>query len=74
MAALGHVRPGVPKLLVWDNAPPHYTRIARQVVEAAGIDLAWLPFRSPEMNPCDDLWRHLKAAVAANRAHLALRN
>ena len=69
LAALGQVRPGIPKLLVWDNAPPHHTHAARDAAEAAGVELAWLPFRSPELNPCEDLWRHLKATVAANRAY-----
>lgn len=69
VAALGQVRPEVPKLLVWDNAPPHHTRLVRHTAEAAGIELAWLPFRSPELNPCEDLWRHLKAQVAANRVY-----
>jgi transposase len=69
VAALGRVRPRVPKLLVWDNAPPHHTRLVRAVAEAAGVEIGWLPFRSPELNPCEDLWRHLKAAVAANRAY-----
>jgi transposase len=67
--ALGAYRSGMPKLLVWDNAPPHHTRRARQAADDAGIELAWLPFRSPELNPCEDLWRRLKAVVAANRAY-----
>jgi transposase len=69
--ALGECRPDVPKLLVWDNAPPHHTRRARQAADDAGIELAWLPFRSPELklNPCADVWRRLKAVVAANRAY-----
>ena len=69
LEALGHIRPETPKLLLWDNAPPHHTRAARAAAEAAGIELAWLPFRSPELNPCEDLWRHLKRTVAANRAY-----
>jgi transposase len=67
--ALGARRPDVPKLLIWDNAPPHHTHRARQAAADAAIDLAWLPFRSPELNPCEDLWRRLKAVVAANRAY-----
>ncbi len=55
IAALCAVRPGVPKLLIWDNAPPHHTHVARDAAHAAGIEIAWLPFRSPELNPCEDL-------------------
>ncbi len=69
VAALGSRRPEVPKLLIWDNAPPHHTRLVRETAESAGIALGWLPFRSPELNPCEDLWRRLKAVVAANRAY-----
>ena len=69
VAALGRVRPGVPKLLIWDNAPPHKARGARAAAAAAGIEIAWLPFRAPELNPCEDLWRHLKRLVAANRVY-----
>ena len=47
LAPLAALRPGVPKLLVWDNAPPHRTRVVRAAAEAAGIELAFLPFRSP---------------------------
>jgi transposase len=69
VAALGAVRPDVPKLLIWDNAPPHKTKAARGAAEAAGVEIAWLPFRAPELNPCEDLWRHLKRLVAANRVY-----
>jgi transposase len=69
LEALGRRRPDIPKLLVWDNAPPHHTHAARDAAGVAGVELAWLPFRSPELNPCEDLWRHLKATVAANRAY-----
>ncbi len=33
------------------------------------IEIVKLPFRSPELNPLEDLWRSLKAVVAANRAY-----
>lgn len=57
----------MPWLLVWDNNPPHHTRIVREAADAAGIELVFLPFRAPELNPCEDLWRPLKGTVAANR-------
>ncbi len=72
VAALGQVRPGVPKLLVWDNAPPHHPRAVRQLAEEAGIEIAWLPFRAPELNPLEDLWRHLKQLIAANRVYASV--
>jgi transposase len=66
---LGRVRPDVPKLLIWDNAPPHHPKRVLAAAEAAHITIAWLPFRSPELNPLEDLWRLLKAVVAANRVY-----
>ena len=67
--ALGRVRPTVPKLLIWDNAPPHHPKRVQAAAQAAGITIAWLPFRSPELNPCEDLWRLMKGVVAANRVY-----
>jgi len=66
---LGAVRPEVPKLLIWDNAPPHHPKRVLAAAQAAQITIAWLPFRSPELNPLEDLWRLLKAVVAANRVY-----
>lgn len=70
--ALGAVRPGVPKLLVWDNAPPHHPKRVKAAAEAAGVELAFLPFRSPELMPLEDLWRGLKRVVAANRCYASM--
>ena len=42
------------------------------MAEAAHITLAFLPFRAPELMPCEDLWRLTKAVVAANRAYLTV--
>jgi transposase len=66
---LGQLRPSVAKLLVWDNAPPHQPTVVRQAAEAAHSTRSFLPFRAPELNPCEDLWRLLKGVVAANRAY-----
>jgi transposase len=72
VATLGLVRPEVPKLLIWDNAPPHKPHRVREAATAAGIALAFLPFRSPELMPLEELWRGLKATVAANRCYPSL--
>jgi transposase len=69
---LGAVRRDVPKLLIWDNAPPHHPRAVRAAAQEAGIELVFLPFRSPELMPLEDLWRGLKAEIAANRAYPTL--
>jgi transposase len=72
IATLGAVRPQVPKLLVWDNAPPHHPHRVRDAAHAANITLAFLPFRAPELMPLEDLWRGLKRTVAANRCYASL--
>jgi transposase len=69
IAALAARTPAGKRLLVWDNAPPHYTRLARETAEALGIAVVPLPFRSPELMPCEDIWRGMKGAVAVNRAY-----
>lgn len=70
--ARGAVRPDVPKLLIWDNAPPHHPHRVRDGAQAAAITLAFLPFRSPELMPLEELWRGLKDTVAANRCYPTL--
>lgn len=65
--APGRVRPAAPKPLIWDKAPPHHPKRVRAAAAAARITIAWGPCRSPERNPCEDLWRPMKAVVAANR-------
>lgn len=65
--ALGQLRPEVPKLLIWDNAPPHHPKRVQAAAQRAHVTIAWLPFRAAELNPCEDLWRLMKAVVAANR-------
>ncbi len=72
ITALEAVRPEIPKLLIWDNAPPHHPHRVRDAAAAAGITLAFLPFRSPELMPLEDLWRGLKQTVAANRCYASL--
>ncbi len=67
--ALGEPEPGVPRLLVLDNAPPHQTHAARDVASELKIQVVKLPFRSPELNPIEDLWRALKRVIAANRVY-----
>jgi hypothetical protein len=43
VATLGAVRPEVPKLLIWDNAPPHHPHRVRDAAREAGITIVFLP-------------------------------
>ena len=72
ITALGQIRPETPKLLIWDNAPPHHPHRVRDAAAEVGITLAFLPFRSPELMPLEELWRGLKQTVAANRCYASL--
>jgi hypothetical protein len=47
---LGQVHADVPKLLIWDNAPPHHPKRVVAAAEAAHIFTAFLPFRA--QNSC----------------------
>ena len=51
-------------------APPQAR--SRPPPAASHVTLVFLPFRAPELMPCEDLWRLTKAVVAANRAYEAV--
>ena len=51
------------------SASPHHPKVVRRGAKAAHIQIAFLPFRAPGLMPCEDLWRHFKAFVAANRVY-----
>lgn len=70
--ALGKLAPSVPKLLIWDNGPPHHPKRVLQAAADHNIEIRFLPFRSPELNPCEDLWRGLKGEIAANRTYASM--
>jgi transposase len=72
--ALGQVHPDVPKLLIWDNAPPHHPKRVVAAAEAAHIAIAFLPFRAPQLMPCEALWRRTQAVVAANRVYASVQD
>src|SRR5260221_14000792 len=48
------------------NAPPHHPKRVRATAAPAHITIAWLPFRAPELMPCEDLWRLMTAAAASS--------
>ena len=45
---------------------PNACRPSAAAASSSQITIAWLPFRAPELMPCEDLWRLTKAVVAAN--------
>jgi DDE superfamily endonuclease len=71
--ALGQGRPDVPKLLVWDNAPPHHPKRVQAAAAAANIRMVFfLPLRAPELMPCEDLRGPVAAGQGTGRRQSGL--
>jgi len=53
-------------VLFLDRGSPHTAKRSQSEARRLGIELRWLPTASPELNPMDHLWRHVKGEVLAN--------
>lgn len=53
--------------LLADRASAHTDRRTQALAAALNIRFVWLPKQAPELNAMDQLWRALKAVIAANR-------
>jgi transposase len=53
------LRPG--QCVVWDNLSVHKSRRARELIEAAGCEVVFLPAYSPDFNPIEQAFSKLKA-------------
>jgi len=53
--------------LLLDEDSSHTAHRSQQLAEQWGIDLLWLPKRSPELNPMDHLWGQAKDVISANK-------
>ena len=62
----GHYR-GWHVVLLLDEDPSHTAKGSVQWADEFGIELLWLPKRSPQLNPMDTLWGHAKEAMCGNR-------
>ena len=58
---LPELKPG--QVLVMDNASFHKGPLVREVVEAAGCRILYLPPYSPDLNPIEHQWFRVKNAV-----------
>ncbi|OIO96113.1 MAG: hypothetical protein AUJ92_06705, partial [Armatimonadetes bacterium CG2_30_59_28] len=62
--------PGQAIHLILDNARYHNCHLVQEWLNLhPQVHPVWLPKRSPQLNPVEDLWRWLKPAIAANRTH-----
>lgn len=52
--------------LLLDENPSHTAGRSQRLAEKLQIELLWLPKRSPELNPMDELWGQAKDVVSAN--------
>lgn len=52
--------------LLLDENPSHTAGRSQQLADDLQIELLWLPKRSPELNPMDELWGQAKDVVSAN--------
>ena len=52
--------------LLLDEDSSHTAEDSQDTADELGIELLWLPKRSPHLNPMDHLWRHGKEVKSAN--------
>jgi hypothetical protein len=58
--------------LLLDEDSSHTAGDSVELAEGLGMELLWLPKRSPHLNPVDHLWRHGKGMVCANRQYASI--
>jgi len=55
-------------VVILDNLQPHKAKGVREMIEAAGAKLLYLPPYSPDFNPIENMWskvkQHLRSAAA----------
>jgi hypothetical protein len=67
----GHYR-GRHVALLLDEDRSHTAEDAQDTAEELGIELLWLPTRSPHLNPMDHPWRHGKQVMLANHQYASI--
>lgn len=55
-------------VVVMDNLPAHKVAGIRELIEAAGAKLIYLPPYSPDLNPIEKCWSKIKTALRAAKA------
>jgi transposase len=63
---------GRPIALLLDEDSSHTAEDSQDTADELGIELLWLPKRSPHLNPMDHLWRHGKEVMSANHQYASI--
>jgi len=58
--------------LLLDEDSSHTAEDSQDMADELGIELLWLPKRSPHLNPMDHLWRHGKEVMSANHQYASI--
>ena len=59
------------KTVVMDNASFHKSPQIRQLIEQTGCKLIYLPPYSPDLNPIETFWAHMKKWIKQNIPHIS---
>lgn len=51
------------QVVILDNATFHKSKKTKELIEKAGCELLFLPPYSPDLNPIEKFWAHLKANI-----------
>ena len=63
---------GWPVALLQDEDSSHTAAGSVELADLLGIELLWLPKRSPKLNPMDALWGQAKDIISANKQYAAI--
>src|SRR5207244_5889116 len=63
---------GWPVALLQDEDSSHPAKGSVGLAEVLGIQLLWLPKRSPKLNPLDTLWGQAKDVISANKQYATI--
>ena len=55
------LRPG--DIVVMDNMRSHHVKAVREILEAKGMKVLYLPPYSPDLNPIEKMWSKMKAIL-----------
>jgi transposase len=61
------------QVVVLDGLGAHRPQRIRELIEARGADLVFLPSYSPDFNPIEEAFSKIKALLCARRAHACAR-